>query len=239
MNTTYDNVSQEEIDKFGDLAARWWDSKGEFSVLHHINPVRLAYIEQRIGGLLGKTALDVGCGGGILSESMAMQGAIVTGIDMSDPPLHVAKLHLHEHESDLHVDYHCKTVEQVAEEQPQYFDIVTCMEMLEHVPDPESVVLACCRAVKPNGHVFFSTLNRTRKSYIFAIIGAEYLLHVLPRGTHDFNKFIQPKELARWSRKAGLETKAITGLHYNPLTGNCLLKADVSINYIVHTQPCL
>ena len=237
MNATYDNVSQEEIDKFGDLAARWWDAKGEFSVLHNINPLRLSYIEQRVEGLSGKVVLDVGCGGGILSESMAVQGATVMGIDMSDPPLHVAKLHLHE--SDVHVDYQCKTVEQVAEEQPQHFDVVTCMEMLEHVPDPESVVAACCRAVKPDGHVFFSTLNRTRKSYIFAIIGAEYLLGVLPRGTHDYNKFIQPTELARWARKAGLETRAITGLHYNPLTGSCLLKPDVSINYIVHTQRCL
>jgi len=237
MKTTYDNVSQEEIDKFGNLAARWWDVKGEFSVLHNINPVRLTYIEQRTGGLSGKTVLDVGCGGGILSESMAVQGATVTGIDMSDPPLHVAKLHLHE--SDLQIDYHCKTVEQVAEEQPQHFDVVTCMEVLEHLPDPESAVVACCRAVKPDGHVFFSTLNRTRKAYIFAIIGAEYLLRVLPRGTHDYAKFIQPVELVRWARKAGLETKAITGLHYNPLTGNCTLKPDVSINYLVHTQHCL
>jgi 2-polyprenyl-6-hydroxyphenyl methylase/3-demethylubiquinone-9 3-methyltransferase len=234
METTFGNVSQEEIDKFGDLAARWWDTKGEFSVLHKINPVRLAYIEERVGGLSGKTILDVGCGGGILSESMAAQGAIVTGIDMSEPPLQVAQLHLQE--SQVHVEYHCKTVEQVADEQPEYFDVVTCMEMLEHVPSPESVIEACCRVLKPEGHLFFSTLNRTRKAYIFAIIGAEYVFRLLPRGTHDYAKFIQPMELARWARKSGLEIKALTGMHYNPVTGNCHLKSDVSINYIAYAQ---
>ena len=191
------NVDHAEVNKFEELAARWWDPHSEFKPLHEINPLRLEYID-RLASLAGKKVLDVGCGGGILSESMALKGAQVTGIDMGEAPLHVARLHLLE--SGLEIHYERIPVERLAAEQPASFDVVTCMEMLEHVPDPGSVVEACSRLVKPGGHVIFSTINRNPKSYLYAIIGAEYLLKLLPKGTHDYAKFIRPSELSRWLR---------------------------------------
>ncbi|MDM8559934.1 bifunctional 2-polyprenyl-6-hydroxyphenol methylase/3-demethylubiquinol 3-O-methyltransferase UbiG [Thiotrichales bacterium HSG14] len=231
---THNNVDQQELAKFSALAARWWDPDSEFKPLHDINPLRLDYIERCVGGLMDKTILDVGCGGGILSESMALKGATVTGIDMGEAPLSVAKLHLYE--SDLKIDYQYTTVEQLATERSASFDVVTCMEMLEHVPNPASVVTACHHLVKPNGHVFFSTLNRNPKSYLFAIIGAEYILRLLPKGTHDYAKFIRPAELAQWIRTSGLEMKDIIGMNYNPLTKHYSLGQDVSVNYVVYAQ---
>jgi 2-polyprenyl-6-hydroxyphenyl methylase/3-demethylubiquinone-9 3-methyltransferase len=233
MNVTH-NVDQQELAKFSALASRWWDPESEFKPLHDINPLRLDYIDQGVGGLTGKTVLDVGCGGGILSESMAQRGAHVTGIDMGEAPLSVAKLHLYE--SGLNVDYQCTTVEQLAAEHPASFDIVTCMEMLEHVPDPASVVTACHQLVKPGGYVFFSTINRNPKSYLLAIIGAEYILGLLPKGTHDYAKFIRPAELAQWIRGAGGDIKDITGMSYNPFTKHYSLGQDVSVNYIIYIQ---
>jgi len=234
MNTT-DNFDQQELAKFSTLAARWWDKDSEFKPLHDINPLRLNYIEEHSGGLIGKTVLDVGCGGGILTESMAQQGANVIGIDMSETSLNVAKLHLYE--SKLQVNYQHTTVEQLATEYPNHFEIITCMEMLEHVPAPASVVAACYRLVKPGGHVFFSTINRNPKSYLFAIIGAEYLLKLLPQGTHDYAKFIQPAELAQWIRAAADgNIKNLAGMSYNPFTKHYSLGPDVSVNYLVHTQ---
>ncbi|KRT55956.1 bifunctional 2-polyprenyl-6-hydroxyphenol methylase/3-demethylubiquinol 3-O-methyltransferase UbiG [endosymbiont of Ridgeia piscesae] len=226
------NVDHAEISKFEALASRWWDPHSEFKPLHEINPLRLGYIDQ-IAHLAGKEVLDVGCGGGILAESMAERDAQVTGIDMGEAPLQVARLHLFE--SGLKVNYERIPVERLAEERPAAFDVVTCMEMLEHVPDPASVINACARLVKPSGHVFFSTLNRNPKSYLFAIVGAEYLLRLLPKGTHDFAKFIKPAELDRWIRAAGLETCDITGLSYNPLNQHYSLGSDVDVNYMVHT----
>ena len=231
-NTAH-NVDHSEINKFESLASRWWDPNSEFRPLHEINPLRLEYIDQ-IAGLKDKRVLDVGCGGGILAEAMASKNAEVTGIDMGETNLSVAKLHLLE--SGLDVDYRHITVEDLAEQEAGSFDIVTCMEMLEHVPDPGSIISACAKLVKPGGHVFLSTLNRNPKSYLFAIIGAEYVLRLLPRGTHDFEKFIKPSELDRWSRKAGLTTQQMTGLVYNPFTKVYKLdNADVDVNYIVHT----
>ncbi|RLJ17814.1 bifunctional 3-demethylubiquinol 3-O-methyltransferase/2-polyprenyl-6-hydroxyphenol methylase [bacterium endosymbiont of Escarpia laminata] len=227
------NVDHAEISKFEALASRWWDPHSEFKPLHEINPLRLGYIDD-IASLSGKRVLDVGCGGGILSESMAAKGADVTGIDMGEAPLQVARLHLLE--SGLEVNYERIPVERLAAEQPASFDVVTCMEMLEHVPDPASVVNACATLIKPGGHVFFSTLNRNPKSYLFAIVGAEYLLRLLPRGTHDFSKFIRPSELDRWIRGARLETKDMTGLVYNPLSRSYKLGPDVDVNYMVHTR---
>jgi len=228
------NVDQQEVAKFNTLASRWWDKDSEFKPLHDINPLRLDYIEQGVGSLADKNVLDVGCGGGILSESMAQRGANVTGIDMGEAPLSVAKLHLYE--SELKIDYQCTTVEQLAAEHPAHFDVVTCMEMLEHVPEPASVVTACHRLVKPGGLVFFSTLNRNPKSYLFAIIGAEYLLHLLPQGTHDYAKFIRPAELAQWIRSAGGDIKNLSGMTYNPFTKHYALGQDVSVNYLLQTQ---
>jgi 2-polyprenyl-6-hydroxyphenyl methylase/3-demethylubiquinone-9 3-methyltransferase len=228
------NVDPAEVRKFEDLASRWWDRNSEFKPLHEINPLRLAYIDS-LSGLAGKKVLDVGCGGGILAESMAAGGADVTGIDMGQAPLEVARLHLLE--SGLKVDYRQQSAEQCAAENPATFDIVTCMEMLEHVPDPASVIAACATLVKPGGEVYFSTINRNPKAYLFAIVGAEYLLRLLPRGTHDFAKFIRPSELAAWSRATGLETEDITGLTYNPLTGVYRLDpSDVQVNYMVATR---
>ncbi len=227
------NVDHAEVSKFEELASRWWDPHSEFKPLHEINPLRLGYIE-KIAPLAGKRVLDVGCGGGILSESMAAKGADVTGIDMGEAPLQVARLHLLE--SGLHVNYERIPVERLAEERPAAFDVVTCMEMLEHVPDPSSVVNACAQLVKPGGQVFFSTLNRNPKSFLFAIIGAEYLLQLLPKGTHDFAKFIRPSELDSWIRASGLATRDITGLLYNPLTRSYKLGPDVDVNYMVYTQ---
>ncbi|NJO17218.1 MAG: bifunctional 2-polyprenyl-6-hydroxyphenol methylase/3-demethylubiquinol 3-O-methyltransferase UbiG [Thioploca sp.] len=229
-----DNIDQQELAKFSTLAARWWDPKGEFKPLHDINPLRLKYVEQQADGLLGKTVLDVGCGGGILSESMARHGAQVTGIDMGESVLKVAKLHLYE--SGLDIDYQYTTVEQLAQAYPARFDVVTCMEMLEHVPNPLSVVMACYQLVKPAGHVFLSTINRNLKSYLFAIIGAEYILKLLPKGTHNYAKFIQPAELAEWVRTANLILRAMIGINYNPLTQHYSLSQDISVNYIIHAQ---
>lgn len=229
MNTGAHNVDFTEINKFEELASRWWDPHSEFKPLHDINPLRVDYIN-RHAPLDDKTVLDVGCGGGLLTEAMALKGARVTGIDMGEAPLNVARLH--RHESGVEVDYQKITAEQFAEQQPQGFDTVTCLEMLEHVPDPASVINACAQLVKPGGDVFFSTINRNPKAYLFAIIGAEYLLRLLPRGTHDFSKFIRPSELERWARQAGLDVQDITGMSYNPLTSSYSLGRDVDVNYL-------
>lgn len=229
MPNTAHNVDPAEIAKFEELAARWWDPHSEFKPLHDINPLRLDYIE-RLESLQGKRVLDVGCGGGLLSEGMAARGARVTGIDMGEAPLSVAKLHLYE--SGLEVDYRQITAEQMAAEHPDSFDIVTCLEMLEHVPQPESVITACARMVKPGGLVVFSTLNRNPKSYLLAIIGAEYVLRMLPKGTHDYRKFIRPSELDSWARAADLEQCDISGMTYNPLTSTYSLGRDVDVNYL-------
>ncbi|MCP3664478.1 MAG: bifunctional 2-polyprenyl-6-hydroxyphenol methylase/3-demethylubiquinol 3-O-methyltransferase UbiG [Gammaproteobacteria bacterium] len=227
------NVDHSEVSKFEALASRWWDPESEFKPLHKINPLRLDYIDQRTG-LSGKRVLDVGCGGGILAESMALKGADVLGIDMGEAPLEVARLH--QLESGVEVEYRKVPVEQLAEEQPASFDVVTCMEMLEHVPNPASIVTACARLVKPGGRVFFSTLNRNPKSYLFAIVGAEYILNLLPKGTHDYAKFIRPSELDRWIRRADLNSEHMTGLIYNPLTSHYRLDpVDVDVNYMVCT----
>jgi 2-polyprenyl-6-hydroxyphenyl methylase/3-demethylubiquinone-9 3-methyltransferase len=233
MNQATQNVDYGEISKFEALAARWWDPHSEFKPLHQINPLRLDYIDRR-SGLQGKQVLDVGCGGGILSESMALRGARVTGIDMGEAPLAVARLH--QHESGVEVSYQQSTAEAFAAEHPGQFDVVTCLEMLEHVPDPASVVAACANLVKPGGQVFFSTINRNPKSFLFAIVGAEYVLRLLPRGTHEYNKFIKPSELDSWIRGAGLALREITGMSYNPLTQHYSLGYDVDVNYLVHSQ---
>jgi 2-polyprenyl-6-hydroxyphenyl methylase/3-demethylubiquinone-9 3-methyltransferase len=224
------NVDHAEIQKFETLASRWWDPQGEFRTLHQLNPLRLEYINSH-APLKGKKVLDVGCGGGVLAESMARQGGEVTGIDMGEGPLQVARLHLLE--SGLEVLYERIPVERLADERPASFDLVTCMEMLEHVPDPSSVVEACARLVKPGGQVFFSTINRNPKSYMLAVIGAEYLLRLLPRGTHDFAKFIRPSELERWCRSSGLRSQEIIGVLYNPLNGSFRLSKDIDVNYMV------
>lgn len=227
------NVDRSEVAKFEALASRWWDRNSEFKPLHDINPLRVQWIDQR-AGLAGKKVLDVGCGGGILSEAMALRGADVTGIDMGEAPLAVAQLH--QLESGAKVNYRRCTAEELAAEMPGQFDVVTCLEMLEHVPDPASVIRACYTLVKPGGEVFFSTINRNPKAYLFAIIGAEYLLRMLPRGTHDFKKFIRPSELGAWCRAADLDVKEIIGLTYNPLTRAYKLEADVDVNYMIHTH---
>lgn len=231
MSTAGHNVDNSEIAKFEELAHRWWDPHSEFKPLHDINPLRLGYIQQHSQGLEGKKIVDIGCGGGILSESMAAQGAIVTGIDMGETPLSVAKLHLLE--TGLSVDYRKITAEALAGEMPAAFDVVTCMEMLEHVPDPASVIKACMQLVRPGGHVFFSTINRNPKSYLFAIVGAEYLLRMLPKGTHDYAKFITPAELANWIRQAGLQLDDLTGMTYHPFTRVYRLGNDVDVNYVM------
>ncbi len=233
MTTIHSNVDQNEIKKFAALAARWWDPHSEFKPLHEINPLRLNYIDRR-ASLAGKQVVDIGCGGGILSEAMAQRGATVVGIDMGEAPLAVARLH--RHESGVNVDYRHMTAEQLAIEQPATFDVVTCMEMLEHVPDPASVIAACAALVKPGGHVFFSTINRNPRAFLFAIIGAEYILNMLPKGTHEYNKFIKPSELDTWSRAAKLHTRELTGMTYNPLTRRYSLGYDVAVNYLVHCQ---
>ncbi|HSD95872.1 MAG TPA: bifunctional 2-polyprenyl-6-hydroxyphenol methylase/3-demethylubiquinol 3-O-methyltransferase UbiG [Sulfuricaulis sp.] len=232
MAQTAQNVDPEEIAKFAQLAARWWDPHSEFKPLHDINPLRLNYINDRVG-LKDKTVLDVGCGGGILAESMAAHGARVTGIDLGEAPLAVAKLHLKE--SGFKVDYHHVSAEDLAREQPEAFDVVTCMEMLEHVPDPASTIAACARLVKPGGQVFFSTINRNPKSWLFAIVGAEYVLNLLPKGTHEYLKFIKPSELEGWARHAGLTMRELIGMHYNPLTREYRLGRGVDVNYIAYT----
>ena len=224
------NADPAELDKFGELAHRWWDANSEFKPLHDINPLRLDWIDDAID-LSGKRILDVGCGGGLLSEGMAVRGAEVTGIDLSEKPLGVAKLHLLE--SGQKVNYRKISVERLAEEMPGAFDAVTCLEMLEHVPDPASIVSACARLVKPGGQVFFSTINRNPKAYLFAVIGAEYLLQMLPKGTHDFSRFIKPSELTRWCKQAGLEPDELIGMTYNPLTKRYALGNDTGVNYLI------
>ena len=226
------NVDLTEINKFSELAHKWWDKNSEFKPLHEINPLRLNYIDQAVS-LSGKTVLDVGCGGGILSESMAQKGATVTGIDLGEKALKVAQLH--SLESGVAVNYQLISVEELAEKQPESLDVVTCLEMLEHVPNPASIVAACAKLVKPGGHVFFSTINRNPKSYLFAVIGAEYVLNILPRGTHDYKKFIKPSELASWMRPAGLSLQHQIGMSYNPISQHYWLGDDVSVNYMMHT----
>ncbi|MCW8334771.1 bifunctional 2-polyprenyl-6-hydroxyphenol methylase/3-demethylubiquinol 3-O-methyltransferase UbiG [Vibrio paucivorans] len=228
------NVDPSEIKKFEDMASRWWDLEGEFKPLHQINPLRLDYVLEKSGGLFGKKVLDVGCGGGILAESMAKTGAEVTGLDMGKEPLEVARLHALETGTAL--TYIQSTIEDHASDNAQTYDVVTCMEMLEHVPDPLSVIQSCAALVKPGGHVFFSTLNRNMKSYLFAIVGAEKLLKIVPEGTHDHDKFIRPSELIKMVDKTDLQELGITGLHYNPLTDSYKLGSNVDVNYIVHTQ---
>ncbi|SDU14931.1 bifunctional 2-polyprenyl-6-hydroxyphenol methylase/3-demethylubiquinol 3-O-methyltransferase UbiG [Halopseudomonas salegens] len=230
------NVDRAEIAKFEALASRWWDRNSEFRPLHEINPLRCNWIDERVG-LAGKRVLDVGCGGGILAEAMAQRGAEVTGIDMGEAPLAVARLH--QLESGVEVDYQQTTAEELADAQPESFDVVTCLEMLEHVPDPSSVIAACARLVKPGGQIFFSTINRNPKSFVFAILGAEYILRLLPRGTHEFAKFIRPAELGNWAREAKLDLQDITGLTYNPLTKVYKLEANVDVNYMMHFQRSL
>lgn len=238
MNETTTNVDHAEVAKFDAASARWWDPEGPFRTLHEINPLRLDYVDGR-AGLAGRTVIDVGCGGGILAEAMALRGARVTGIDLAESSLAVARMHVLEttHGPDsieLDITYQAISVEALAAETPASADIVTCMELLEHVPDPAALVEACARLVRPGGHVFLSTINRNPKSWLYAIIGAEYLLRMLPAGTHDYARFIRPSELGHWLRAAGLELRELTGLTYNPLSGRYALESDVSVNYLVH-----
>ncbi len=227
------NVDQAEIAKFDELAHRWWDPSGEFRPLHEINPLRLEWIE-RHAALAGKRVLDVGCGGGILAEGMARLGAQVTGIDLSEKALRVAQMHLGI--SKLEISYERKSTEELAAARPASFDVVTCMELLEHVPEPAGMVAACARLVRPGGHVFFSTINRNAKAYLFAVVGAEYVLGLLPKGTHDYQRFIKPSELARWSRDGGLRVEEVIGMTYNPLTRRYSLGADCDVNYLVRSS---
>ncbi len=228
------NVDTVEIDKFSEIASHWWDTDSEFKPLHDINPLRLDYINQH-APLEGKRVLDVGCGGGILSESMAKAGATVTGIDLSQAALDVAKLHAME-AGVTNLDYQCCSAEDFASQHEGTFDVVTCMEMLEHVPQPEAVIEACRKCLKPDGAAFFSTLNRNNKSWLMAIVGAEYILNLLPRGTHDWNRFIKPSELDGWCRNADLQTQNITGLHYQPLSKTYSTGGDVDVNYMMFTR---
>lgn len=226
------NLDPAEIAKFEQLASRWWDRHGEFKPLHEINPLRANYIDER-APVAGKKLLDVGCGGGILTESMARRGAAVTGIDLGEGPLEVARLHALE--SGLDIDYRRISAEELAAAEPAGFDIVTCLEMLEHVPDPRSIIEACAKLAKPGGQLFFSTINRTPKGWLFAVVGAEYILGMLPKGTHEYRRFIRPSEIGRWLRDAALELHDITGMTYNPLTRNYKLNArDVDVNYLLH-----
>jgi len=231
MTNAKTNVDPDEIAKFEKLAARWWDPTSEFRPLHEINPLRLDWIDAR-AALRGKKVLDIGCGGGILAEAMSARGAEVTGIDLGDAPLAVARLHLKE--SGQKVDYRKIAAEDLARNEPHAYDVITCMEMLEHVPDPAATIAACAQLVKPDGHAFFSTINRNPKSWLFAIVGAEYILKLLPRGTHDYMKFIRPSEMERWARHAGLAVREYTGMHYNPLTQRYTLGPGVDVNYIAH-----
>jgi 2-polyprenyl-6-hydroxyphenyl methylase/3-demethylubiquinone-9 3-methyltransferase len=225
------NVDAQELAKFSDLAHRWWDPESEFRPLHEINPLRLEWIDS-LAGLRGKTALDVGCGGGILAEAMAARATRVTGIDLATKPLGVARLHAME-AGVANIEYREIAAEALAAEAPASFDVVTCMEMLEHVPDPSSIVRACAAMVKPGGWVFFSTLNRNPKAFLFAIVGAEYVLKMLPRGTHEYARFIRPSELARWCRESGLSLEGTRGMQYNPLTRRYWLSSDTSVNYLI------
>lgn len=225
------NVDPLEIEKFQSIASRWWDRESEFKPLHDINPLRISYIEQQAAGLKGRNVLDIGCGGGILAEAMAQKGASVTGIDMADLSLKVAKMHLHE--SGFEIDYQLSTVEAFAEQHEDQFDIVTCLEMLEHVPDPASVIAAAARLLKPDGVMFLSTINRNPKSFALAILGAEYILGLVPRGTHDYKQFIKPSEIAAQLRRAGLQVSDTTGMTYNPLTRRYALATDIDVNYLM------
>jgi len=230
LSFTLMNADPLELQKFSDLAPRWWDPTSEFRPLHEINPLRLEWINTR-APLAGKNVLDIGCGGGILAESMARKGAKVTGIDLSEKALKVADLH--SLESGVQVRYEMISAEDLAAREPASFDVVTCMEMLEHVPDPSAVVKACATLVKPGGHVFFSTINRNPKAYLFAVIGAEYLLRMLPKGTHDYAKFITPAELSQYIRNAGMEVDSLKGMTYNPLTKIYSLNQDTDVNYLI------
>ncbi|MFY8349467.1 bifunctional 2-polyprenyl-6-hydroxyphenol methylase/3-demethylubiquinol 3-O-methyltransferase UbiG [Pseudoalteromonas sp. SSM20] len=232
--TVQQNVDASEIAKFEAMADRWWDLNGEFKPLHEINPLRLDFINLHSQGVFSKNVLDVGCGGGILAESMAKLGGNVTGIDMGEEPLNVAKLHALE--VGVTLNYKKVTAEDFAAEHPQQFDVVTCMEMLEHVPDPESVIASLATLVKPGGHVFMSTLNKTLKGYLFAIVGAEHLLKIVPKGTHDHDKFIKPATLITWAEKYGLKARIMKGLSYNPLGQTYSLTNDVSVNYMIHFE---
>lgn len=227
------NADPSELEKFSQLAHRWWDPTSEFKPLHEINPLRLEWIDA-IASIAGKKVLDIGCGGGILAEAMAAKGAEVTGSDLSDKALGVARLHLLE--SGARVEYVKAAAEDLAAERAGEFDVVTCMEMLEHVPDPGSVVAACAALVKPGGHVFFSTINRNAKAYLFAVIGAEYVLKMLPKGTHDYAKFIKPSDLSRWAKSVGLAPEQLLGMSYNPLSQRYSLGSDTSVNYLMHTR---
>lgn len=234
MTTESQNVDAHEIAKFEALAGRWWDKESEFKPLHEINPLRVNYINDYVD-LKGKKVIDIGCGGGILSEAMAALGANVKGIDMGEAPLGVARLHLLE--SKLSIDYEQITAEEIADREAGQYDVVTCLEMLEHVPDPASIVAACAKLVKPGGNIFFSTINRNPKAYLFAVIGAEYVLNMLPKGTHDYAKFIQPAELNNYARNSGLEVDNLIGMTYNPLTKIYKLnEKDVSVNYLMRTH---
>jgi len=228
------NVDPQEIAKFEELASRWWDRNGEFRPLHEINPLRANYIDEH-SPVADKLLVDVGCGGGILAEAMAQRGATVTGIDMGEAPLSVARLH--QMESGVEVDYRQSTAEQLAQEHPEHFDIVCCLEMLEHVPDPGAVIAACADLAKPGAALYFSTINRNPKAFLFAIVGAEHILQLLPAGTHEYEKFIKPSELAGWMRDAGLVMTGMTGMTYNPLTKQYRLKeSDVSVNYMIRAE---
>jgi 2-polyprenyl-6-hydroxyphenyl methylase/3-demethylubiquinone-9 3-methyltransferase len=233
---TSENVDEREIAKFNELASRWWDRNGEFRPLHEINPLRANYIDLH-SSVAGTTLVDVGCGGGILAEAMAQRGATVTGIDMGEAALAVARIH--QFESGVEVDYRQCTAEVLAEQEAGSYDIVCCLEMLEHVPDPAAVISACAELCKPGGDLYFSTINRNPKAWLLAIVGAEYILGLLPRGTHDYSRLIRPSELAEWIREAGLDMQRMTGLLYNPITRNYWLEErDVSVNYMVHaTRP--
>lgn len=233
MTSVRDNVDPAEVAKFDALASRWWDPEGEFHTLHEINPLRLDWIREH-AQLNDRDVIDIGCGGGILAESMATAGADVIGIDMAEGPLAVARLH--QHESEAKVEYRHATAEELAAEAPASFDIVTCLEMLEHVPDPAQVVQSCATLVKPGGHVFLSTINRNPKSFAFAIVGAEYVLKLLPAGTHEYEKFIRPSELEAWARHAGLSLIDSIGMHYNPLTKNYRLGEGLDVNYLMYFQ---
>ena len=227
------NADPKELAKFSELAHRWWDPAGEFRPLHQINPLRLAWIEGK-AGLAGKEVLDVGCGGGILAEAMARSGARVKGVDLAEKPLKVAELH--RLESGVAVEYEAASAEELAVREPGRYDVVTCMEVLEHVPDPSSTVRACAALARPGGRLFFATINRNPKSYLFAIVGAEYVLGLLPKGTHDYAKLIRPSELARWCRSGGLEVEALVGMTYNPLTRVYALGRDTGVNYMLHAM---
>jgi 2-polyprenyl-6-hydroxyphenyl methylase/3-demethylubiquinone-9 3-methyltransferase len=232
MRMETNNLDPLEVAKFGELAHRWWDPLSEFRPLHEINPLRLNWIREKVN-IAGKTVVDIGCGGGILSESLARAGANVKGIDLAEKALRVAKLH--SLETGVKVDYEKIAAEDLAASHPASFDVVTCMEMLEHVPDPQSSITACATLAKPGAHVFFSTINRNAKAYLLAVIGAEYVLRMLPKGTHDYSRFIKPSELDRWCRHAGLEIRQIVGLTYNPFTKTYGLGQDTDVNYLVHT----